>query len=476
MDSEVLSVGIDIGTSTTQVIFSKLKMENTAAYFAVPKVSIVKKDVVYKSPVYMTPLLDESLIDGERIKNIVSSEFEKAGYSPNDTDTGAVIITGESARKENAALVLEKLSGFAGDFVVSTAGPDLESIIAGKGSGAQQYSEENACTAVNLDIGGGTTNIVLFDCGETVAKGCFDIGGRQVRLSDDMTVEYISPSAKKICKEYYIPIEEGKKTDEKTLTALCSAMAQLLEQAVGIGERTKLLDEIETSGSSFFKIDKPIKAICFSGGVADCVYKSDFSDIQYGDIGVLLGRAIRNGKFFSSFKTIIPRETIRATVVGAGTYTTSISGSTITYSENILPIKNVPVMRLGEEEQARCFGGDSDFLKEKAKWFLGQNDTDKMILSMRGSTNPSYSEIKMLASCIAEAMDSVLTEDSPLLLVVECDMAKALGRAVKNILGEKRSVISIDGIKADLNDYIDLGTPVMNGLVIPVVVKTLIFG
>lgn len=143
MDTDILSVGIDIGTTTTQVIFSKLKMKNTSSFFAVPHVNIVDKEVTYKSDIYITPLLNESLIDGDKVKAIVASEFQKSGYQYKDTSTGAVIITGESARKENAALVLEKLSDFAGDFVVSTAGPDLESVIAGKGSGAQSYSEEN---------------------------------------------------------------------------------------------------------------------------------------------------------------------------------------------------------------------------------------------------------------------------------------------------------------------------------------------
>ena len=169
---EILSVGIDIGTSTTQVVFSRIAMENTAGYFTIPKVSIVEKEIVYRSEIHTTPLLNRSLIDGERVRELVAAEFQRAGFTPADTGTGAVIITGESARKENSALVLEKLSGFAGEFVVSTAGPDLEAIIAGKGSGAQQYSQEMSSTAVNLDIGGGTTNIALFDGGRTAGKGC----------------------------------------------------------------------------------------------------------------------------------------------------------------------------------------------------------------------------------------------------------------------------------------------------------------
>lgn len=175
--ADIVSVGIDIGTSTTQVVFSRLTMENAAGYFAVPRVSIVDKQVIYKGQVHTTPLKSPVLIDGAGVREIVAREYGRAGFRPADVETGAVIITGESARKENAAAVLSELSGFAGDFVVSTAGPDLESIIAGKGSGAWRCSLEEDCVAVNLDIGGGTTNIVAFDCGETVSTGCLDVGG-----------------------------------------------------------------------------------------------------------------------------------------------------------------------------------------------------------------------------------------------------------------------------------------------------------
>ena len=206
---DILSVGIDIGTSTTQLVFSQITMENTTGYFTVPRVSIVDKQVIYKSNVHITPLTTPVLIDGEAIREIVAKEFQQAGFTPADVDTGAVIITGESARKENAAAVLDKLSGFAGEFVVSTAGPDLESIIAGKGSGAFQYSLDNNCTAVNLDIGGGTTNIVLFDNGDTVSKGCLDIGGRLIRLTKDLTVERVSPAAAHVAEAVGVTLTPG---------------------------------------------------------------------------------------------------------------------------------------------------------------------------------------------------------------------------------------------------------------------------
>ena len=138
--ADILSVGIDIGTSTTQVVFSRLLLENTGGYFSVPRVSIVDKQILYKSRVHLTPLTGESRIDADRVRELVAAEYRKAGFSPGDTGSGAVIITGESARKDNSDAVLKSLSDFAGDFVVSAAGPDMESVIAGKGSGAYENS------------------------------------------------------------------------------------------------------------------------------------------------------------------------------------------------------------------------------------------------------------------------------------------------------------------------------------------------
>lgn len=229
-ESTILSVGIDIGTSTTQVIFSRLTFKNSAGYFAVPHIAIVDKAVVYKSDIYMTPLKNQVMIDGERVRDIVAGEFKKSGYTPADTQTGAVIITGESARKENSEIVLRELSDFAGEFVVSTAGPDLEAIIAGKGSGARQYSIDYQCTVANLDIGGGTTNVVLFDSGEVIAKGCVDIGGRLIKVDENGRIAYISDSVAKMMVGDGLSMSVGDEADYKKLYRVGEIMSELLDR------------------------------------------------------------------------------------------------------------------------------------------------------------------------------------------------------------------------------------------------------
>ena len=479
----ILSVGIDVGTSTTQVVFSKLQMDNAGGYFSVPRVAIVDKEVVYKSEVYMTPLKTDVLIDTEALRDIVAAEFRKAGYRPEDTDSGAVIITGESARKENADAVLKSLSDFAGDFVVSAAGPDMESLIAGKGSGAWQYSMDHHCRVVNLDIGGGTTNVVLFEDGETMARGCLDIGGRLICMNPQGMITKVSPAAAVMAQAAGVSVHVGDRGDEKALSAVTRQMAAALNVYLGVdtdtsagGKADAILRQIKTPGSSDFPVPEKVQAVFFSGGVADLIYHESADTWAYGDIGVLLGRAIRESRLFTDFQKMEPGETIRATVVGAGTYTTTISGSTITYSDDIFPLKNIPVIKLDEELQEACFAGETEPVIRRIQWVLGQNDEEHFILAMPGKRNPGYMEMKRAAASIRQIMDRVQPPGEPILLVIESDIAKAMGQMIRQQPDLKRQVVAIDSIHVEDGEYVDMGKPMMNGMVIPVVVKTLIFG
>ena len=474
----ILSVGIDVGTSTTQVVFSKLQMDNAGGYFSVPRVAIVDKEVVYKSEVYMTPLKTDVLIDTEALRDIVSAEFRKAGYRPEDTDSGAVIITGESARKENSDAVLKSLSDFAGDFVVSAAGPDMESLIAGKGSGAWQYSMDHHCRVANLDIGGGTTNVVLFEDGETLARGCLDIGGRLICMNPQGIITKVSPAAAVMAQAAGVSVSVGDRCDELKLTAVTRQMAAALNAYLGVGTKDidAILRQIKTPGSSDFPVPEKVQAVFFSGGVADLIYHESADTWAYGDIGVLLGRAIRESRLFTDFQKMEPGETIRATVVGAGTYTTTISGSTITYSDDIFPLKNIPVIKLDEELQEACFAGETEPVIRRIQWVLGQNDEEHFILAMPGKRNPGYMEMKRAAASIRQIMDRVQPPGEPILLVIESDIAKAMGQMIRQQPDLKRQVVAIDSIHVEDGEYVDMGKPMMNGMVIPVVVKTLIFG
>lgn len=476
MREELLSVGIDIGTSTTQLIFSKLIIENEASSFTVPRISIVDKEVIYRSDVYFTPLLSNTEIDAKKVKEIVEMEYKKSGINKADIKTGAVIITGETARKENANEVLHSLSGFAGDFVVATAGPDLESIISAKGAGAHIYSKEHSTTVVNIDIGGGTSNLAVFNRGEIKETGCLDIGGRLIKLNpDNKEIIYISPKIERIIKENHLDIKLGYKATIEMLTPVIDEMVKYLEESVGIKNKTSLFDFIVTNKS--IELNEDIEYISFSGGVADYIYNDrEIEDyFKYGDVGILLGERIKKSDLCRKLKVIRSIETIRATVVGAGSHTTEISGSTITYTQENFPIKNLPILKLSLEDETKGAQELAKAIKDKLNWFKLENDLQRVAVGINGTKNPSFNDIQEYAKGLVEGMEELIKRELPLIIVVENDMAKVLGQAIYFSMNFKKDVVCIDGIKVENGDYIDIGKPIAEGKVLPVVIKTLVF-
>ena len=471
----VLSVGIDLGTSTTQMIISKLHIKNMASSFTIPRITITDKEVVFKSDIMFTPILENNLIDVKAIENFVKTQYEKANISKSDIQIGAVIITGETARKENSSNVLQALSGYAGDFVVATAGPDLESIIAGRGAGAQTYSKEKHTTVVNLDIGGGTTNLALFYDDEVFDTGCLDIGGRLIKVNrQTQVIEYIAPKIKEIIAKENLDISLGQKTTAEKLQPIIKIMVNTLENSVGIGEKSPYYDMIITNkGLSF---NRKIEAISFSGGVADCITQDNLADpFKYGDIGLLLGQGIANSVLVREFEVVKSVETIRATVVGAGSHTADISGSTITYKKEILPIKNMPILKLSQQDESGQKAEIAEAIKQKMKWYQLENEFQTIALGIKGEKNPTFQRVLDYAEAIVEGLDLIIQKKEPLVISVQEDMAKALGQCLFSVLPKDYPFVCIDSVKVENGDYIDIGMPVANGNVLPVVVKTLIF-
>lgn len=472
---EILSVGIDIGTTTTQLIFSRLVIENKASAFTVPHISIISKEIIYRSAIYFTPFINATDIDGDGILQLVRDEFASAGLTPEQISTGAVIITGEAARKQNADIVLGKLSSFAGQFVVSTAGPDLESIIAGKGSGACAYSDAHSCSTVNVDIGGGTTNIATYSNGEATSYCCLDIGGRQVRLDANGNIEYISPSAQEIANSIGLTLQIGQLANTELLTPLTDCMADLIYHQLFDDADCPLLERIRTRGSSPFQRPQQKPVVFLSGGVADCVFAPVGADFPFSDIGVLLGRSLRNSRLFREAQIDHSLETLRATVVGAGVHLVSISGSTITFTHGLLPLRDLPVVKLTDEEMRRWRQGDDDYVAERLRWSSQATDNPLLALGWDGWKNPSFVEIVAMAERVVAVYNRQELSQLPMIIIIEEDMAKSLGQAIQRMLPQ-RPLICVDGVGIRQGDYVDLGSPIMNDVAIPVVVKTLVIG
>lgn len=468
----LLTVGIDLGTSTTQLVLSELTVENFASAFTVPRISISDKKVIYRSDIIFTPLLNQSEIDAEPIKAFVAEQYRQAGIHKQDIQMGAVIITGETARKSNANNVLRALSGYAGDFVVATAGPDLESIIAGKGAGAQTYSETKRKPVVNLDIGGGTTNLAVFKDGEVIDMACFDIGGRLIKLDQQQKITYIAPKIQEIINKKGLTLHLGDQATEQNLLPIISELVAVLENSIGLGTQSPFYQLLVTNHPLRKGEELPI--VTFSGGVADCLNTTSTNLFKYGDIGLLLGKYLRKSLIFSEKEVLESAETIRATVVGAGSHTAEISGSTIAYREQILPVKNIPILKLAQEDETLTVTELGQRIQEKLNWHRIE-ETPQIALAIRGMSNPTFADIQRYGQGIVEGLASLVAEQIPIIVMVDEDMAKALGHALSAHLPKDYPFICLDSVKVENGDYVDIGLPVAEGAVLPVIVKTLVF-
>ncbi len=440
MAEMLLSVGLDVGTSTTQLVVSQLKIENRASSFSVPQMEISQRQVLYQSPVHFTPLLGEQLVDGQKIRQIVEQEYRLAGITRQQVDTGAIIITGETSRKENARAVLDALSEFSGDFVVATAGPHLESILAAKGAGADRYSEETGKTVLHMDIGGGTSNLALIRQGKIVATGCLNVGGRLLKFDKTGRIRYRSPVLADNPE-----FTEGRVPDGAQIQKLCQKMVEALEMAAGFRSAEGLLGKFWTAeaGNPWLP-PRDVAVISFSGGVASCMER-DFPALTFGDIGPALGCALKKSLLCQG-EYRLGADAIRATVIGAGSHTTQLSGSTVYYQNISFPLKNLPVVT--EISGLLQLDGPG-------------------ILALSGYPAASYGQISRLADEIVHGWP-----DGPILVALEEDMAKALGHALALQLPKTRGILCIDRVQLGAESYLDVGHPVDSAL--PVVVKTLI--
>ena len=436
--SELISLGLDVGTTSSQLVVSQLQVENRGGSFAVPRMEITGRKICYQSPIHFTPLLEGDLVDALKLRQMVDEELEKAGIAKDRIDTGAIIITGETSRKENAKAVLEELSGYAGDFVVATAGPDLESVLAAKGAGAADFSEKTGKRVLHMDIGGGTANLALIEDGAIRATTCLNVGGRLLKIAEDGMLTYASPVLKDL-----FPKKAGDYVNRGEVMDLCRTLVQVLEAAAGLREWENWMDRLKTAGASGM-IPPEGAAISFSGGVADCIEQVQ-PWLAFGDMGPELGRAIRESRLCRG-EYMLGAETIRATVIGAGCHSAQLSGSTVFYQNADFPLKNLPVVE--DAGKLRSLDGPG-------------------VLAMEGISSPTYLQVAALAEELLRAFGN-----KPVILAVREDMAKALGQQLALRMGAGSEILCIDRVLLKEGDYLDVGAPV--GPALPVVVKTLI--
>jgi ethanolamine utilization protein EutA len=472
---DLLSVGVDVGTTTTQIIFSRINLQDVSRPGQIPRINITDRKVIYQSPIVFTPLKDFETIDADKLNEIVRREYSAANVNPKDVETGAVIITGETAKKKNADEILRALSGLAGEFVVSVAGPNVESLIAGKGAGAADYSQKNYATVTNIDIGGGSANSATFRSGNLIGAAAMNYGGRILEIEHASgRVYHIAEPAKNILADIGLNLNVGDTPSLEDLRRFTDRMADMTVELIEgtnspLAQKIYLTPPVGISGKG--------SVLMLSGGIGHYYYNpisiNSVSDATiHGDVGPLLAESLRKHAVLSSYTVVQPSETVRATVLGASTQTVTLSGSTIWAEKEILPLKNVPVIRpiFGWEDPA-----PTDILRSiteaVTRWDVNLA-TDPFAVALELDKPLNYESLTQLASGLKLFADT-MPSDRPLIAIIERDYAQALGQTVKG-LAPTRALLVIDQVGLSEGDYIDIGTPLMDGRVVPLSVKTLI--
>ena len=470
----LVTVGIDIGSSGTQVIFSRINLRRygedlTSRYY------VVSRETLFQSPVALTPYSSDERIDDTALGTIIDEAYAVAGIKPEEIDTGVVILTGEALRRENAEAIAGLLAEQRGDFVTATAGHHMEAMLAAYGSGASKVSYDEGKRILNIDIGGGTTKLAIVEKGDVVATAAVHIGGR-LHVIDKGTLVRLDPAGKFHARQAGFDWKRGDRISPDALAQLADGMADTLVAALTQRPMPHAVTHLFLTDpiDAFGRID----GIMFSGGVGEYVYGRE--DRDFGDMGRRLGRAIRRrvDQGALPWPLLPPGECIRATALGASEYSVQLSGNTsyIAKPGELLPRRNLQVLQppytCGEAI------GSASLAKAIRAHFTAFDLIEgegEVALALRWQGAPSYERISAFAEGIRHGLATTIERRKPIYLMLDGDIAQTLGAILREELLVESEILAIDGVVLRDFDYIDLGRIRMPSFTVPVTIKSLLF-
>ncbi len=471
----LVSVGIDIGSAGTQVIFSRINLRRygedlTSRYY------VVSRETLYQSPVALTPYQSEERIDDAGLGKIIDDAYEAAGLHPDKIDTGAVILTGEALRRENAEGIARILSEQGGEFVCATAGHHMESMLAAYGSGASRVSHDEDKRILNIDIGGGTTKLAVVEKGHVIATAAVHVGGRLQVVEDNGQIVRLDPAGKYHARQAGFHWNKGDVIELADLDKVAASMADALVAALRQRPMPHAIEHLYLTDPilDFGRID----GIMFSGGVGEYVYGREQRD--FGDLGRRLGRAIRARVDAGAlpWPMLAAGECIRATALGASEYSVQLSGNTSYISKpgELLPRRNLQVLQppyVCEEiiepsvlaKAIRSHFTSFDLIEGEGE----------VALALRWQGAPSYERISAFAEGIRHGLANTIERRKPVYIMLDGDIAQTLGAILREELLVESEILAIDGVMLRDFDYIDLGRIRMPAYTVPVTIKSLVF-
>jgi ethanolamine utilization protein EutA len=465
---DLTTIGIDIGSSTSHLLFAKVLLERQTQGLS-SRFVVVHRQVLWRSPIMLTPFLPDGTIDAAALGAFIEKSYREAGLTRADIDSGAVILTGEAIKKTNAAAIDHLFAAEAGKFVCATAGHKLECTLAAHGAGAVKLSAERDGCVLHVDIGGGTTKLALIDKGVILGVAAFAVGGRLLAADEKGAWTRIDDSAQMVAQELGIAIDPATFADAAVRSEIAQRLAKVAADYIldaprdALGRALLLTDELP----------RPIApaAITFSGGVSEYIFGSETR--EYGDIAKLLADELKRR---NAPVAIDPGQRIRATVIGASQFTVQVSGKTIHLSDpGVLPVHNVPVVHAGVD-----LGGafDPAALTAAIRMSLARMDLApeaRLAIAFAWHGDPDYARIAAAGRAIVAAVAPDGRRAEPLLLMIDGDVGKTFGQLMRDELELAGDLVSIDGVQLQELDFVDVGELISPPGVVPVVIKSLLF-
>jgi len=473
---KVLSVGIDIGSSTSHLIFSRLTLRRETSFLNMSnRFNLINREIIYESSIILTPLIDRYTIDIDAVVEFCEEEYKKAGISREMVETGAVLVTGETAKKQNAAEIVKRLSSESGKFVSAAAGPNLESLLSAMGSGIVVQTLHSQKTMLHVDVGGGTSNLAVASGGQVLSTSCINVGGRLLGIDKDLNIWRIDEPTNYVMNELGMNYKIGDVIPEADARTIAREYAKALVEVMQGPAKSAIAKELMMTDDLDFSV--PVEAYSFSGGVAEMFYGSDES---YDDIGVMLAEEIKALVEEEGLTVVEPENKIRATVIGAGAFSLSVSGSTTFFDESIeFPLVNVPVLpvNLGHEDFSQ-----ERVVEEVLKAFKpfdmveGEDLVALYFKELMKSTIYDHDQLlRQFAKAIEEGIPNSVRKKKLIILLFAYDTAKMLGLAIRDETSIQGNILCLDELQLEAGDWIDIGAPLGETQAFPVTVKSLVF-
>ncbi len=469
---ELKTVGIDIGSSTSHLLFAKVVLQRQTQGLS-SRFIVIERTVLWRSPIMLTPFQRDDTIDAVSLGRFIASAYQDAGLEKSDIDSGAVILTGEAIKRRNARAIDELFAEEAGKFVCATAGHKLECILAAHGSGAVQLSRDRNTCVLHVDIGGGTTKLALIDKGTVLGVAAFAVGGRCIATDTEGNYTRVDDSAVAVADELGLDTNPANLARPEVRDRIAARLAKIAADYVLDTPRDPL-------GKTFLltePLPRPIAPtlLTFSGGVSEYIFGREERD--FGDIARPIARELAALLAQRKAPTSVdPGNGIRATVIGASQFTVQVSGKTVFLpNPELLPIHNVPVVQAGLD-----LSGDIDVEKtaDQLRAALSKMDLDpsnRFAVAFTWAGDPEFSRLESMGKAIMSALGDGTASPNLLLLMIDGDVGKTIGRILHYELELKRPLISIDGVQLKELDYVDIGELINPPGVVPVVIKSLLF-